>query len=158
LYVRWMQYGTFCPITRAHGVDQPTEPWGYGNEAEAISKKYIELRYQLLPYIYTLAELNSKTGKPLAYPLFFDDPNDANLTNESSSYMWGSSLLVSPVVEAEQTSKSIYLPKGEWIDFWTDDFYYGKQTITVPTPLETMPLFVKAGSIIPMQFVMNYTD
>ncbi|MBI5214226.1 MAG: DUF5110 domain-containing protein [Ignavibacteriae bacterium] len=158
LYVRWMQYGTFCPITRAHGVDQPTEPWGYGSEAEAISKKYIELRYQLLPYIYTLAELNSKTGYPLAYPLFFDDMTDANLTNESSSYMWGSSMLVSPVVQAGQTSKNIYLPKGGWIDFWTDNFYFGKQTITIQTPLETMPIFVKAGSIIPMQFPMNYTD
>ncbi|MBI3194438.1 MAG: DUF4968 domain-containing protein [Ignavibacteriae bacterium] len=158
LYVRWMQYGTFCPITRAHGVDQPTEPWSYGIEAESISKKYIELRYQLLPYIYTLAEENSRNGKPLAYPLFFEDKDDVNLVNESSSYMWGNSFLVSPVVQAGQTSKSIYLPKGDWIDFWTDEIYHGKQTITVQSTLETMPIFVKAGSIIPMQFPMNYTD
>ncbi len=158
LYVRWLQYGTFCSITRAHGVDQPTEPWGYGSEAEAISKKYIELRYQLLPYIYTMAYRNHQTGLPLARPLFFDYPDDANLSNISSSYLWGSSLLVSPVVQAGQTSKNIYLPNDEWIDFWSDVSVRGGQTITTQTPLEKMPIYVKAGSILPMQFVMNYTD
>lgn len=158
LYTRWMQYGTFCPITRAHGVGQSTEPWSYDAQTEAISKKYIELRYQLLPYIYTMANENHESGMPLARPLFFDDPTDANLTNESSSYLWGNSMLVSPVVEEGQTSKSFYLPKGQWVNFWTDEKISGGQTITTPAPIETMPMFVKAGSIIPMQFVMNYTD
>ncbi len=158
LYTRWMQYGTFCPITRAHGVGQPTEPWSYGPETEAICKKYIELRYQLLPYIYTMAYENNKSGMPLARPLFFDYPNDANLSNESSSYMWGSKFLVSPVVQAGQTTKPVYLPQGKWIDFWADSEIEGGQTITASAPIETLPLYVKAGSIIPMQFVMNYTD
>ncbi len=158
LYARWMQYGTFCPITRAHGVDQTPEPWAYGAEVEAISKKYIELRYQLLPYIYTMAYENHKTGMPLARPLMFDYPRDAQLTNESSSYLWGNSILVSPVTEEGQTSQSLYLPQGKWVNFWTDKEVTGGQTITTSAPIETMPLFVKSGSIIPMQFVMNYTD
>lgn len=158
LYVRWMQYGTFCPVTRAHGVGQPTEPWGFGAEAENISKKFIELRYQLLPYIYTMAYENYKTGLPLARPLLFDNPNDVNLQNESASYLWGNKFLVSPVVQAGQINKNVYLPSGKWVDFWTDQMFTGGQSVNVSAPLEKMPLFVKSGSIIPMQPIMNYAD
>ena len=158
LYVRWMQYGTFCPITRAHGTGQPTEPWGYGAQAESICTKFIRLRYQLLPYIYTMAHQNYETGLPLARPLFFDFPGDNNLWNESSSYLWGSAFLVSPVVVAGQTNKSLYLPQGIWIDFWTDRVFQGGRTVSVATPLDRMPVFVKAGSIVPMQAAMNYSD
>ncbi|MEK9137987.1 MAG: TIM-barrel domain-containing protein, partial [Bacteroidota bacterium] len=158
LYARWMQFGTFCPITRAHGTGQPTEPWGYGTQAESICKRFIELRYKLLPYIYTMAYENYQSGIPLARPLFFDDPNDQLLSNESSSYLWGSAILVSPVVNSGQTSKSVYLPAGRWVDFWSDQPYQGGQTVVVPTPLETMPIFIKAGSIIPMQPIMKYSD
>ncbi len=168
LYVRWMEYGTFCPITRAHGVDSPvgTEPWALGSTAEAISKKFIQLRYRLLPYIYTMAYQNYSTGMPLGRPLFFDDASDPNLVNENSSYLWGDAFLVSPVVQSGQTTKSVYLPKlkmapgatGEWIDFWTDKIFTGGQTVSVDAPLEKLPLFVKAGSIIPMMQVMNYSD
>lgn len=158
LYTRWMEYGTFCPITRAHGVGQPTEPWGYGSEAEAISKKYIQLRYKLLPYIYTMAYQNYKTSLPLARPLFFGYPGDNNLTGLSSSYMWGDCFLVSPVVQAGQTTKTVYLPKDNWIDYWTDRVYEGGQNISVSTPLDKLPLFVKEGSIIPMQPLMEYSD
>ncbi|MGA2624431.1 MAG: TIM-barrel domain-containing protein [Bacteroidota bacterium] len=158
LYVRWMQYGTFCPITRAHGTGQPTEPWGYGAQAESLCTKFIQLRYQLLPYIYTMAYENYQTGLPLARPLFFADANDNNLTNESSSYFWGDAFLVSPVVQVGQTSKLVYLPRGTWIDFWTDNVYQGGSMISVPAPLDKMPLFVRAGSIIPLQPLMNYSD
>ena len=158
LYVRWMQYGTFCPITRAHGVSQPTEPWGYGNEAESICRKYIELRYELLPYIYTLAHENYKSGMPLLRPLFFDDPDDQTLINYSESYLFGDKLLVSPVITANAQSKSIYLPSGKWIYFWNDTYYEGGQNYNIKTPLDILPIFVKAGSIIPMAPVMNYTD
>ncbi len=159
LYVRWMQYGTFCPITRAHGIDnQPTEPWGFGSEAEAISKKYISLRYQLLPYIYTMAYENYLTGMPLARPLFFEYPDVEYLNNYSDSYLWGNNLLVSPVVDEGLTHKDVYLPGGEWIDFFTDAVYQGPQNIVVEVPLDKLPLFVKRGSIIPMLPVMNYTD
>ncbi len=158
LYVRWMQFGSFCPITRAHGAGQPTEPWEFGAPAEAISKKFIELRYQLLPYIYTLAYENYRTGIPLARPLLFADPNDSQLYNERSSYLFGDAFLVSPIVATGQNSKSVYLPRGKWVNFWDDQILDGGQAVTVAAPLEVMPLFVKSGSIIPMQSVMNFTD
>jgi len=162
LYIRWMQYGTFCPITRAHGVGeaiggQGTEPWAFGPSAEAICKSFIELRYRLLPYNYTLAYNNFASGKPIAYPLFFDS-GDPLLANQGSSYMWGDAFCVSPVVQSGQTSKDVYLPDGKWINFWTELLVDGGQAVNVATPLEQMPVFVKAGSIIPMQPVMNYTD
>jgi len=159
LYVRWMQYGTFCPVTRAHGVDnQPTEPWGFGAEAEQISKKYIELRYKLLPYIYTMAYENYKTGMPLARPLFFDYPEVISYKNYSNAYMWGSALLVAPIVDENQITKNISFPVGEWIDFHSDKVIEGGGSYVVQAPLEILPLYVKRGSIIPMQPVMNYTD
>jgi len=163
LYVRWMQYGSFCPIARAHGAGpgvggQDTEPWAFGAEAERISKKYIELRYRLLPYIYTMAYKNYSTGLPLAHPLFFDYPTDPYLKNESSAYMWGDAMIAAPVVAAGQTVKTFYLPEGKWLNFWTDEILDGAQYVGVNAPLETLPLFVKAGSIIPMQPVMNYVD
>ncbi len=159
LYVRWMQYGTFCPVTRAHGVDnQPTEPWGFGAEAEQISKKYIELRYKLLPYIYTMAYENYKTGMPLARPLFFDYPEVISYKNYSNAYMWGSTLLVAPIVDVNQITKNISFPVGEWIDFHSDKVIEGGGSYVVQAPLEILPLYVKRGSIIPMQPVMNYTD
>lgn len=159
LYVRWMQYGTFCPITRAHGFDsQPTEPWGFGETTEEISKNYISLRYKLLPYIYTLAYENYISGMPLARPLFFDHPDDEFLNNYSDAFMWGSSFLVAPVVSSGQTLKNIYLPQGEWVDYYTDAVYQGSQSYNVQTSLEQMPLFIKRGSIILMQTVMNFTN
>lgn len=151
LYVRWMQYGAFCPVTRAHGVDyQPQEPWGYGVEAEQICRRFLELRYRLIPYIYTMARANHDTGLPMARPLFFLDPEDPRLMDESSGYLWGDAFLVWPVVEDGVRSSRVYLPQGSWYDFWTDSIYQGPGDLTVPSPLETMPLFVKAGSIIPM--------
>ncbi len=159
LYIRWMQYGTFCPITRAHGIDsQPTEPWEHGELAEQISKYFISLRYKLLPYIYTMAYENYKTGMPLARPLFFYYPDDQSLDNYSDEYMWGSSILVAPIVNEGQTSKNIYLPQGEWIDFYHDVVYQGGQSYNIQTPINDLPLFIKRGSIIPMQPLMNYTD
>lgn len=163
LYVRWMQYGAFCPIMRAHGAGEsvhgsPTEPWQFGSQAESICRDYIRLRYRLLPYIYTLAYLNFASGMPLARPLLFLDPTDTALGNESSSYMWGDAFLVSPVVRPGQTAKSLYLPGGVWINFWTDELVRGGRQIIVDAPLERMPLFVKAGSIIPMAPVMNFSD
>ncbi len=163
LYIRWMEYGTFCPITRAHGAGEvvkgsPTEPWRFGQAAEKICKMYIELRYQLLPYIYTMAYENCKTGMPLARPLFWTDVNHHNLFNASSSYLWGNSFLVSPIVAEGQTTKEVFLPEGRWFNFWTDEVFPGGKTFTVPAPLEHMPIFVKSGSIIPFAPVMNYSD
>ncbi|HLX11736.1 MAG TPA: glycoside hydrolase family 31 protein, partial [Bacteroidota bacterium] len=161
LYARWMEFGAFCPITRAHGSDRliGTEPWVYGPEVESICRKYLQLRYRLLPYIYSMAYANMKTGLPLTWPLFFfAEPEDSCLWNESESYLWGNDLLISPVVNEGQREKTLYLPPGRWIDFETDQLYEGRQTITVAAPLDKIPVFVRDGSIIPEQPVMNYTD
>jgi alpha-glucosidase (family GH31 glycosyl hydrolase) len=163
LYVRWMQFGVFCPITRAHGAGEvvkgyPTEPWQFGPEVEGICRKYLRLRYQLLPYNYSLAYSNHESGLPLARPLFWLDPADGALLNESSSYMWGDAMLVSPVVTAGETTKGVYLPRGEWVNFWTDEVVSGGNAVSVAAPLDRIPLFVKQGSIIPMAPVMNFTD
>ena len=159
LYIRWMQYGTFCPVTRAHGVDnQPTEPWGYGTEVEQIAKKYIELRYSLIPYIYTMAYENYKTGMPLARPLLFDYPEVLSYRNYSNAYMWGSSILVAPVVDEGSTIKNVSFPEGEWVDFFSDEVVEGGGSRIVQAPLDKLPLYIKRGSIIPRQPVMNYVD
>ncbi len=163
LYVRWMQFGIFCGMTRAHGAGEvvkgsPTEPWMFGKQAETINRKYLNLRYQLLPYNYSLAYQNYRTGIPFARPLFWMEPENELLLNESSTFMWGDALLVSPVVEAGQTKKEVVLPAGNWIDYWTDASVTGGRKVTVDAPLEKIPLFVKSGSIVPMAPVMRYSD
>ncbi|MFQ6617456.1 MAG: TIM-barrel domain-containing protein, partial [Fidelibacterota bacterium] len=151
LYARWMEFGSFSPITRAHGWGQGTEPWAFGSEVEEIATDYIKLRYKLLPYIYTYAYQNHIRGWPLARPLIFEYPEDPAVLNLDSEYLWGEAFLAAPVMEEGSTSRSVYLPEGEWIDYWTGDFYPGSRTITVEAPLNLLPLFVKNGSIIPMQ-------
>jgi alpha-glucosidase (family GH31 glycosyl hydrolase) len=159
LYTRWMQFGAFSPVMRAHGHDSfPQEPWGYGPEAEAICKTFIELRYQLLPYNYALCFENYAGGMPLVRPLFFADPDDPALYDASGDYLWGDAILVSPVVTPCALSKSVRFPEGEWVDFWTDSVYSGPAIRTVPAPLERMPLFVRNGSVLPMAPVMQHTD
>jgi alpha-glucosidase (family GH31 glycosyl hydrolase) len=157
LYIRWMEFGAFNPVMRAHGVDnQATEPWGFGSQAEEIARDYISLRYRLLPYIYTLARENYETGIPMVRPLFFHDPHDPALADRDDAYLLGRDLLVAPVVEDGQREKSVYLPRGFWVDAWTDSLYEGGQTITVDAPLGRLPLFVRTGAILPMQPVMDY--
>ncbi|MGC8653790.1 MAG: TIM-barrel domain-containing protein [Candidatus Kryptoniota bacterium] len=159
LYARWMEFGTFCPITRAHGTGGAgTEPWVYGLATEKISKEYINLRYELFPYIYSTAYQSYLEGMPLARPLILEFPEDPNLYNESSSYMWGDAFLVSPVVKQGETSKSIYLPLGNWVDFWTDSLFTGGDDVVVNTPVDRLPLFVRSGSIIPMHSLLQDLD
>ncbi|MCI0692396.1 DUF5110 domain-containing protein, partial [candidate division KSB1 bacterium] len=160
LYVRWMQLGAFSPIARAHGADDShqTEPWAYGPVAEAIVKRYLQLRYRLLPYSYTMAHENHTTGIPLARPLVLEYPDDPNVHNLGHEYLWGADFLVAPVTQAGATSWSVYLPEGQWVDYWTDRIYSGGTTINADAPLETLPLLVKKGAIVPLQNVMNYTD
>jgi alpha-glucosidase (family GH31 glycosyl hydrolase) len=157
LYTRWMQFGAFSPVMRPHGGDnQPTEPWGYGPDAEAIVRDYIRLRYRLLPYIYTLARETYDTGMPLVRPLFFSDPDDPALADRDGAYLFGPNILVAPVTGDGQRQRSVYLPAGYWVDYWTDALYQGQNTVIVSAPLERLPLFVRAGAIIPMQQVMDY--
>ena len=149
LYTRWMQFSAFCPVMRAHGVDVPTEPYNYPEPYRDINKKFIKLRYEFLPYNYTLSWINHLTGRPLAMPLNYFDPQNSKLQNISDEYFWGKNLLVAPVAKAGAASKSLYLPAGKWINFWNDQIMEGNQQVTLPAPLDEMPLLVKAGSFIP---------
>ncbi len=163
LYTRWMEFGAFCPVMRAHGYDAlgGTEPWAFNSNSpstEGIVRNLIRLRYSLLPYNYTIAHETYETGVPMARPLFVQYPDDPNLSNESSAYMWGDNFLVAPVVASGETSNTFYLPPGKWISFWDDHVYTGGGEVTVPAPIDEVPLLVKSGSIIPMQNVMDYSD
>ncbi len=160
LYARWMEFGAFCPVMRAHGYDgdNGTEPWAFGTQIEDIVRSIIDLRYRLLPYNYSTASESYSTGLPMARPLILQYPDDPNVNNESSAYLWGDDILVAPVVQSGQSSVSFYLPEGKWIDYWTNAVYGGGTTVTINAPLDEIPVLIRAGSIIPMQQTMNYAD
>ncbi len=158
LYTRWMQFGAFSPVMRAHGVTFPTEPYLYPTYYRNIVKKFIKLRYQLLPYNYTLAWQNHIDGRPLAMPLVYFEPDNPVLQSINDEYYWGRQILVAPVTTEGATTSTIILPKGKWINFWTNQSYDGNQQITVDAPLDKMPIFVKAGSFIPMATPKLTTD
>ncbi|MBI9069570.1 MAG: DUF4968 domain-containing protein [Salinivirgaceae bacterium] len=152
LYTRWLQYGVFQPIFRPHAQEQiAPEPVFQTPATKKLAKKAIELRYKLLPYNYNLAYINHKTGKPLMLPLFFNETDNTELLSYDKAYMWGDAFLVSPIKQAGEKEHSFYLPKmNSWIDFHTDKKYVGGQEISVETTIENIPVFVKAGSFIPM--------
>ena len=151
LFVRWFEWGAFQPIMRAHGERDHNEVWSYGKQAEAILAKYLRLRYQLLPYTYSLAHKSYQTGAPFTRALFMDFPNDPNLMNIPDEYMFGPAFLVAPVTEQGATTRKVYLLAGsDWYNYWTDERLKGGQTIIASAPIETMPLFVRAGSIVPL--------
>ena len=150
LYTRWFEYATFLPIMRTHGSRRYNEVWSYGPQAEPILEKYLKLRYELLPYIYSLGYQTYKTGSPFMRALFMDFSGDPNVTDIRDEYMLGPAFLVAPVTEQGVTSRKVYLPAGaDWYNYWTDERVKGGQTITVHAPIDTIPLFVRAGSIIP---------
>jgi len=151
LFVRWFQWGTFQPVMRAHGERMHNEVWSYGKQAEPILEKYLRLRYQLMPYTYSLAYQTYKTGAPFMRALFMDFPDDPNVADISDEYMFGPAFLVAPVVEQGATTRKLYLPAGsDWYNYWTSERFKGGQTITAQAPIDTLPLFVRAGSIIPL--------
>ncbi len=151
LYVRWFEYGAFEPNFRTHGTRRYNEVWSYGKQAEPILEKYLRLRYQLMPYIYSLGYETHQTGAPYMRALFMDFPDDPKVANIGDEYMFGPAILVAPVTEQGQTTKSVYLPAGTaWYNYWTGERSEGGQTIQVSAPIDTIPLFVRAGSILPM--------
>jgi len=151
LFVRWFEWGTFQPVMRAHGERNHNEVWSYGRQAEPILEKYLRLRYQLLPYTYSLAYGSYQTGAPFMRALFMDFPDDPNVTDIPDEYMFGPALLVAPVTEQGATSRKVYLPAGsDWYNYWTNERIHGGQTITNAAPIDTIPLFVRAGSILPL--------
>jgi alpha-D-xyloside xylohydrolase len=151
LVVRWYQYATFTPTMRAHGVRKETEVWSYGKAAEAIIARYLRLRYALLPYLYSLGKRTYETGAPFMRALFMDFPQDPNVATIVDEYMLGPALLVAPVTEQGVQSRSVYLPAGsDWYDFWTDEKLSGGQTVRVRAPIDVIPVFARAGSILPI--------
>jgi alpha-D-xyloside xylohydrolase len=151
LYVRWFEYGTFLPTMRTHGTRKHNEVWSYGPQAEPILEKYLKLRYTLMPYLYSLGWFTHQTGAPFMRALFMDFPRDPRVADLRDEYMFGPALLVAPVVEQGVTSRQVYLPAGtDWYNYWTNERLHGGQTVTVEAPIDTIPLFVRAGSILPL--------
>ena len=151
LYTRWFEYAAFLPIFRAHGSRLYNEVWSYGRQAEPILEKYLRLRYELMPYIYSLAYKTYQTGAPYMRPLFMDFPNDPKVADLRDEYMFGPAFLVAPVTEQGMTRRKVYLPSGsEWFNYWTKERIRGGQEISVDAPIDTLPLFVRAGSIVPL--------
>ena len=159
-YARWIEFGAFTPIFRVHGeLNEKRQPWKYGPVAEAAATHAIRLRYALLPYIYSYQHRASTQGVGLVQPLAFVWPADPNVRNDVQSWLFGDWLLVAPVVEQGQTAKRIYLPAGTWTDWANGKTYAGGQTIEIPVDAKTwadIPLFVRAGAIIPTQPVTDY--
>jgi alpha-glucosidase (family GH31 glycosyl hydrolase) len=136
---------------RAHGSRPANEVWSYGKQAEPILEKYLRLRYRLMPYIYSLGYNTWLTGAPFMRALPLDFPNDPKVADLRDEYMFGPAFLVAPVTEQGATSREVYLPAGaDWYNYWSQERVKGGQTITVQAPIDTIPLFVKAGSIVPL--------
>ena len=193
LYVRWMQYGLFCPVFRSHGADAPREIWQFGKKGEPVYdaiEKQIRLRYRLLPYLYSIAWQVTSNNDSYMRPLFADFAADKKVWNTTDEFLFGHSILACPIVDPQYTEEKIirtnamtgwdrqtasdgspvgtidftaqkqttkYLPKGaDWYDFWTGKRYKGGQSVTLPTTLETVPMFVRAGGIVPIGPEMQY--
>jgi alpha-glucosidase len=160
LLTRWMELGVFNPIYRNHAAKgtRDREPWVDGPEHEAIRKKYIETRYRLLPYIYTGMEEASRTGVPLMRPMFMEFPQEPTLATNGEEFMFGSGLLVVPKAWPFVGPYDVVLPKGDWVNYWTGERSAGGTTIKVDPPLDTLPVYVRAGTILPEQPVVQNVD
>jgi alpha-glucosidase/alpha-D-xyloside xylohydrolase len=151
LFVRWFEWGAFHPVMRAHGERKHNEVWSYGKQVEPILAKYLKLRYQLLPYTYSVAYRSYQTGAPYMRALFMDFSGDPKALDIPDEYMYGPAFLVAPVTEQGANRRSVYLPAGcDWYNFWTNERLHGGQTIVVDAPIDILPLFVRAGSIVPL--------
>jgi alpha-glucosidase (family GH31 glycosyl hydrolase) len=180
LYVRWFQYSAFCPLFRSHGRTwQLRRPWGWDTgslgpveddpkllpssnelhhpEVEPICQKYLNLRYQLLPYLYSSTYQTHTTGIPLMRALWLAYPKDSQARLVDDAYLWGDSILVAPVTALDAKDRAVYLPSGAWYNFWTQQKISGNITHTAEALLDTLPLFVRAGSIIPLGPIRQYT-
>ncbi|WP_231572053.1 glycoside hydrolase family 31 protein [Pontibacillus halophilus] len=166
MYARWIEVGAFLPFSRIHydndakaEVKQGQEPWAFGQEVEEISKKYIEMRYKLMPYLYNTFKDASETGSPVQQPLVYQFQKDENTYDIADQFMFGESMMLAPVVKEGQTKRDVYLPEGEnWVDYWTGKEYEGGQTIQVTAELDELPIFMKKDSMVPTREVQQYTD
>lgn len=159
LYTRWLEAGVFYPLARTHTTlgTREQDPWSYGVRREEINRSSIDLRYRLLPYLYNAFYQSSKTGLPVMKALLLDYPADPEAVSQQEEFLLGDDLLVAPVVKDGEWNWSVYLPKGEWFDFWSDHIYEGPKSVTVNAPLGRIPLFVRGGAIIPTRQVVEYT-
>jgi alpha-glucosidase/alpha-D-xyloside xylohydrolase len=178
LYVRWFQFSAFCPSFRSHGRTWHLRlPWGWNTgefgpvegkdgpdarelhnaEVEPICRKYLELRYRLLPYNYTLVREACDTGLPPMRALWLHYPDDAEAVKRGDEYLWGRDLLIAPVVEKGATARRLYLPKGTWYDWWTGKTAAGPRWVERRVDLATMPIYIRAGAIVPLDAVRQYT-
>ncbi|MEM9688771.1 MAG: TIM-barrel domain-containing protein, partial [Pseudomonadota bacterium] len=150
MYIRWLQYGVFQPVYRPHAQEHiPSEPVFHDRETRRIVRDFIELRYRLLPYNYTLAWENSTTGMPLMRPVFFEDETRPELIDVTDTYLWGDAFLVKPVTEPGLASVPVDLPAGVWFNYWTGERHDGEQTVDTAIDIETIPVYVRAGSFVP---------
>jgi len=159
LLARSYELACLVPLCRNHGAidDYDHEPWRYGTAYENIVRRYLKLRYALLPFLYTTLEEAHRTGVPLFRPLLLNFQDDTNTLNLDDEFMVGDALLSAPVVTAGQRAREVYLPRGRWYDFWTGVARTGGDLIRVEAALDQLPLFVRGGSILPTTEPMNYT-
>lgn len=159
LYVRWLQYGVFNPVFRPHAQEEvPSEPVFRSEKAKRLSKFAIGMRYRMLPYNYNLMAKNHIQGKPLMRPLFFEEPDNQELFDYSKTYLWGSDILVSPILEAEKKEQDVYFPKGSyWFNIENDEIIIGGQTKGIKTHPAYIPTYVRAGAFIPLAKPMQST-
>ena len=158
LLTRWIEYGAFCPMFRIHGYQSQTEIWRYTTAVQNVFMMYDNLRYRLLPYIYTLAGMVNLNGYTMMRGLVMDFRTDEKVLNIADQFMFGPAFLVNPVMSAGATSRNVYLPAGTWYNFWTGQTSSGGQTISARAPRDTIPLFVRAGSIIPLGPYLQYAN
>ena len=159
LLTRWYELGAFNPIFRNHAAKGTSdhEPWVNGAEHESIRRRYIELRYQLLPYLYTQTEETTRTGIPLMRPVFLDYPDALDFYHDDRDFLFGGDLFLAPVVRETLDAHGVALPPGEWFDYWTAEKHTAKESIVLHPGLDEVPLYVRAGAIVPMQPVIQNT-
>jgi alpha-glucosidase len=160
LFIRWIQLGVFIPLFRGHSEfnSNDHEPWSFGENALKIIKKYIELRYKLIPYLYNEFYNTSKSGLPIMKPLILEYPFDNNVINLNDEFLFGENILVCPVTKPSIEKKSVYIPEGIWYNFWTGKKLTGKSYVIINSPIDTIPIFIKESTLLPLAPVMNYTQ
>lgn len=158
LLSRWVQVGSFSTLFRNHSAagTRDQEPWTFDEETLAINRKYIKLRYKLLPYLYDLLRESEKTGLPPSRPLVLHYSEDEQVHEINDQFLFGSQILVAPVVEQGKRYRALYLPEGTWFDYWTKDSVEGGRVIVKDAPLDTCPIYIKSGAIIPNYPAQNY--
>ncbi|WP_318764734.1 glycoside hydrolase family 31 protein [Lactiplantibacillus carotarum] len=160
LLTRWIEAAIFSPLLRNHAAlgTRSQEPWVFGEPTLSIYRKYLQLRYRFVPYLYDLFANEAKTGIPVLRPLVLNYEDDARVQNINDEFMVGDNLLVAPIVQPAQTKRLVYLPAGQWIDFWNHATYAGNQDIVVDAPLDKLPLFVKQNTLLPWGPAVSHID